>query len=294
MTTDPYQLDVVRQRRMLARAAATFDQAAALHQEVGHRLLERLQLIKLEPRWVLDLGCATGLVTAGLFKRYRKARIIGLEQSPAMLLRARRQAPWLRRLAVVCGTASALPLAAASVDLVFSNLSLQHYAALDPVFAECWRVLAPGGLLLFSIPGPDTLRELRESWAGLDRYVHVHAFIDMHDIGDALVRTQFADPVMDAEHFTLTYSALVRLVRDLRQLGAGNAAAGRPRGLTGRRRYQALVATYEHLRRDGLLPATVEVAYGHAWKPEQAVAQRRADGTAVFPLAGLRGSRQRR
>ncbi len=291
MTDNPYRLDLVRQRAVLTQAATTFDQAAVLHREVGERLLERLQLIRLEPSRVLDLGCATGLVTAGLFKRYRKAGIIALERSPALLAQARRRTSWLRRPAVICGSARAVPLAASSVDLVFSNLSLQHDDAPDQVFAECWRVLRPGGLLLFSVPGPDTLRELRESWAELDQSVHVHAFTDMHDIGDALIRSQFADPVMDAEHFTLTYPALAGLVRDLRQLGAVNVALGRPRGLTGRARYQALMAAYERQRRDGLLPATVEVAYGHAWKPEQAVAQRRADGTAVFPLSGLRGRR---
>lgn len=294
MIDDRYRLDVGRQRAVLDQAAASFDQAAVLHQEVGDRLLERLQLIRLEPQRVLDLGCATGVVTAGLFKRYRKARVIGLEQSPLLLAQARRRSPWLRRLAVVCASANALPLAAASVDLVFSNLGLQCCDELDQIFAECWRVLRPGGLLLFSIPGPDTLQELRESWAAVDEAVHVHAFIDMHDIGDALVRSQFSDPVMDAENFTLTYPRLERLVADLRQLGAVNVAAGRPRGLTGRGRFQALVAAYERQRRDGLLPATVEVAYGHAWKPEQAVAQRRNDGTAVFPLAGLRGSRRGR
>lgn len=286
--SDPYHLDPVRIRRAQTRATARFDSAAVLHREVGGRLLERLELIRLEPRTVLDLGCATGGVTAGLFRRYRKARIVALEQTPALLARVPHHAPWLRRPALVCADPAALPLADHSVELVFSNLALQWCDPLDRVFAECWRVLAPGGLLMFSIPGPDTLRELREAWARADDYVHVHAFIDMHDIGDALLRSQFADPVMDAEHFTLTYRDLAALVTDLRRLGATNAAAGRPHGLTGRGQCQRLFAAYEQQRRDGLLPATVEVAYGHAWKPEQPLAQKRADGTATFPLAGLR------
>lgn len=289
--TDPYQLDIRQLRRNLERAARRFDRAAALHREVGARLLERLELIRLEPAAVLDLGCATGTATAGLFKRYRKARVIGLEQSPAMLRQARRQAPWLRALQAVCADPAALPLADHAVELVFSNLALHWSGDLDGTLAECWRVLAPGGLLLFSLPGPDTLRELREAWARVDDDVHVHAFIDMHDIGDALLRAQFADPVMDAEHFTLTYPDLAALLADLRDLGATNAAAGRPRGLTGRARYRALREACEHWRSDGRLPATVEVAYGHAWKPEIVRSRTRADGAAVFPLSGLRRSR---
>ena len=285
---DPYRLDPQRRRRALERAAPRYDAAAVLVREVGSRLLERLQLIRLEPRLVLDLGCATGAVTAGLFRRYRKARIIGLERSPALLSRARRRAPWLRPLWPVCAEPDALPLADASTDLVFSNLALQGGDELESAFAECWRVLRPGGLLLFSLPGPDTLRELRAAWASVDEAVHVHAFIDMHDIGDALVRTRYADPVMDVEHFTLTYPDLAGLLADLRGLGAVNAAAGRPRGLIGRSRRAALERACETLRdADGRLPATVEVAYGHAWKPDKPLSQPRADGAATFPLSQL-------
>lgn len=289
--TAPYRLDVQRLRHNLERAAPRFDRAAALHREVGARLLERLELIRLEPAVVLDLGCATGITTAGLFKRYRKARIIGLEQSPAMLRQARRQTPWLRRLQTACADPVELPLRDHAVDLVFSNLALQWSGDPDRTIAECWRVLAPGGLLLFSLPGPDTLRELRAAWARVDDHVHVHAFIDMHDVGDALLRAQFADPVMDAEHFTLTYPDLAALLGDLRDLGATNVAAGRPHGLTGRERYRALREACEHWRSDGHLPATVEVAYGHAWKPEAIRSRTRADGAAVFPLSGLRRPR---
>lgn len=286
---NPYRLDPLRLRQNLERAAVRFDRAAVLVQETGERMLERLLLIKLQPQRILDLGCVTGLVTVGLFARYRTAIIIGLERSEAMLRLARRRAPWLRRLRALCASADAVPCADASIDLIFSNLALQAYDDLDRVFAECWRVLKPGGLLLFSLAGPDTLRELRTAGQRCDDAVHVHAFIDMHDIGDALLRARFADPVMDVEHFTLTYRKLDRLIDDLRALGATNAAIGRPRGLLGRGRRNALQQAYETFRTDeGVLPATVEIAYGHAWKPEQPRSFQREPGVATFPVSQLR------
>ncbi|HPE70600.1 MAG TPA: methyltransferase domain-containing protein, partial [Candidatus Competibacter sp.] len=186
---DPFTLDRHRLRQAFERAAASYDQAAFLQREIGGRLLERLDLIKLKPESIVDVGCGTGAITAALLKKYRKARVIGLELAPAMVAAARRRAPWLRTLHGVVGEAEALPLATASCDLIFSNLALQWALDLDRVFAEFQRVLKPGGVLLFSTLGPDTLLELRRAWAAADSYHHVNAFFDMHDIGDALMRT---------------------------------------------------------------------------------------------------------
>lgn len=269
-------------------AAARYDEVAVLQREVGARLLERLDLIRLTPQTVLDIGCGTGQVTRGLMERYRKARVLGLDLAPGMLLRARKRAPWLRTLHVVCADAASLPLASGSCDLVFSNFTLQWCRDLDRVFAEARRVLRPGGLFLFSTLGPDTLRELREAWAHADGYNHVNAFTDMHDVGDALLRARFADPVMDVERFTLTYADVYALMRELKVLGAHNVSRGRAPGLTGRWRLQAMVAAYERQRRDGVLPATYEVVYGHAWTPTQELATPHGDGVATFPLARLR------
>ena len=149
--------------------------------------------------------------------------------------------------------------------MVFSNLTLQWCNDLDHVFGEIRRILKPGGLFMFSTLGPDTLKELRESWRKVDQYNHVNAFMDMHDIGDALMRTNLADPVMDVEEITLTYADVFKLMKDLKTLGAHNVTKGRPRGLTGKHRLQSMVAHYEAFRKNGLLPATYEVVYGHAW-----------------------------
>jgi malonyl-CoA O-methyltransferase len=202
---------------------------------------------------------------------------------------ARKRAPWLRTLHGAVAEPHALPLAAASCDLIFSNLALPWALDLDRVFAEFRRVLKPGGALLFSTLGPDTLRELRRSWVAADGYNHVNGFLDMHDVGDALLRARLAEPVMDVERLTLTYPDVDQLLRDLKALGAGNVTAGRARGLTGKGCWRAMRAAYEQYRRaDGLLPATCEVVYGHGWGPLPGQGRSRADGPAVFPLSQLR------
>ncbi|MEA2079002.1 MAG: malonyl-ACP O-methyltransferase BioC [Pseudomonadota bacterium] len=257
--------DKMQARRSFESAAAAYDQAAALQQEVGQRLLQRLDLVKIQPDRILDLGSGTGQCIPDLFARYKKAQVVALDIALPMLEHARKRGRWLRKPRCVCGDAERLPFADSSFDLVFSNLMLQWCVELEGVFAELQRVIRPGGLLLFTSFGPDTLRELRGSWQQVDDYSHVNAFLDMHDVGDALVRTRFADPVMDVERLTVTYPDVWKLMRELKQIGAHNVTAGRPRGLTGKTRMQRLVGVYEQYRSNGVLPASYEIVNGHAW-----------------------------
>jgi len=263
--SDPFVLDTARVRAAFDAAADAYDEAAVLQAEVRGRLLERLDEVRLRPRAILDAGCGTGHAARALLERYRRARVIALDIAPGMLEATRKRRPWLRRLDLVCANAESIPLPPRSVELVFSNLMLQWCNDPDRAFAEFHRVLAPGGLVMFTTFGPDTLKELRASWGTADRATHVSRFIDMHDLGDALVRAGFAEPVMDVEHFTLTYDSVRALMKELKAMGAHNATAGRSRGLTGRGRLAAVEAAYEGLRRGGRLPSTWEVVYGHAW-----------------------------
>lgn len=255
-------------RRSFEHAAAAYDQAAVLQKEVAHRLLQRLDLMKIQPRRVLDLGCGTGQCIPGLMARYRHAGIVALDIALPMLAQARQRGRWLHKPRCVCADAERLPFADGSFDLVFSNLMLQWCVDIEGVFRELQRVLRPGGLLLFTSFGPDTLHELRTSWAHVDGYSHVNAFLDMHDVGDALVKTRFSDPVMDIERLTVTYRDVWQLMRELKQIGAHNVTAGRPRGLTGKSHMQRLVAAYEQFRSEGVLPASYEIVNGHAWRAQ--------------------------
>ena len=158
-----------------------------------------------------------------------------------------------------------LPLADASVELVISSLTLQWCQNLPKVFTEFRRVLAPGGLLLFSSFGPDTLKELRQSWAVVDDEPHVNEFLDMHDVGDALLQSGFADPVMDMEMLTLTYKDVQSVMRDLKQVGAHNVLQGRSQSITGKNKLKAMIKSYEQFRCNDTIPVSHEVVYGHAW-----------------------------
>ena len=264
-----FALDKRRLRAHFARAAGTYDGAAVLQREVADRMLTRLDVVKQIPETILDAGCGTGYCTRALARRYRRARIVGLDLAAPMAAHARRAAGWFARPRFVCGDIEALPLPAASFDLIVSNLTLQ-WCDLGRSLGELRRVLRPGGLLMFTSFGPDTLSELRAAWRTTDAGVHVHAFLDMHDIGDALLHAGFADPVMDVDRLTMTYPGVEQVLHDLKALGASNAARGRARALTGKSRYARFKAAYEALARDGRIPVTYEVVYGHAWAPETA------------------------
>lgn len=282
---DEPRLDKNRVRRNFARAAADYDAVAVLQHEIGRRMIERLDVMRLTPRVILDLGCGTGQTTEGVMRRYPGARVVALDFALPMLSRARRRGRWLRRPACLCADLDSLPLATGSVDLVFANASLQWSASPVDAFREIARVLRPEGLLLFATFGPDTLRELREAWQEVDATPRVNRFIDLHDYGDMLGAAGLADPVVDVERMTLTYPDVPRLMREIKLLGATNADVQRERGLLGRGRLARVVAAYERFRLpDGRYPASYEVVHGHAWAP----AQRRVAGETWVPLDVLR------
>ena len=291
---DPRDVDPAAVRRGFERAAATYDAGAALQREIGARMAERLDYVKLSPATILDAGCGTGEAIGDLNVRYPAARVVAFDVALPMVLAARRRVhasrstfrrllrPFASRGAVepafVCADINRLPFAGVLFDLVWCNLALQWVNDLPRAFAEFRRAMKVGGLLSFTTFGPDTLRELRGAFAGIDGRTHTNRFVDMHDIGDMLVHAGFADPVMDMEYATLTYDSPRALLGDLKAIGATNRTRGRPIGLMGRSRFARVLARLEALRHDGRIPATFEVVYGHAWKGEPRTS---AEGHAI-------------
>jgi malonyl-CoA O-methyltransferase len=272
-------LDARQVRRRFERASASYAKASRLEAEIGARMFERLDYVKLSPRRVLDAGSGPPQRTLG--KRYAAAEVIAFDFALGMLRRGKKKLLERNPPKAVCGDLGRLPLAAASVDLVWSNMAL-HWAP-DPAAAlrEFHRVLAVDGLLMFSTLGPDTLKELRAA-AGAGR---VHAFADMHDLGDMLVAAGFAEPVMDMERLTMVYADGAALLADLRASGQTSARADRARGLAGRGFLAALRGGLAAQMREHRLPVSFEVVYGHAWK---APLRRAADGRSIVQFARRR------
>ena len=276
-------------RNQYARAARFYRQAAVGPREIRSRLLERLDGLEIEAGTVLDVGA--GLADAGqaLAGHFPGNTFLAVDSCLPMLAAGQGEMACEFR---TCGDAYSLPVVEQSIDLVFSNMMLQCCEDLPRVFDEFRRVLRPGGLLLLSCPGPDTLTELRQSWAAVDQQPHVQLFPDMHDVGDALLAAGFIDPVLDVEHLQLTYKDVPQLLTELQNLGSSNAATDRRRTLTGRNRLQAMMDHYQDMSLEGRIPATIEVVYAHAWGPPAGQPRRSGGGqVSSFSVDQLRGSR---
>lgn len=280
-----FEIDKKQVRRAFSRAAQDYDAAAVLQREVCIRMLDKLSYIKLQPARVLDVGSGTGWGTRQLGERYPKAEVTALDIAFGMLQQARGTSSWWKKVFAgkrenfLCADVEALPIASGSMDMLWSNLALQWCNDLPATFVELQRVLKVEGLLIFSSFGVDTLHELRTAFHGVDGHNHLNRFADMHDIGDMLVAAGFADPVMEMERLTLTYNDVRAVMQDLKSIGANNATAGRGQGLMGKAAWRRVTENYEKLRRDGKLPATFEIVYGHAWKPAPKNTQ---DGRAII------------
>lgn len=292
MTVAPEQVDLPEKQqvaRSFGLAARHYERVAVLQKLVAERLLEKLDIVKIDPRWMLDLGAGTGVVASGLRKKYRRAKLLQLDIALPMLLCSRKKTQgWWNKQRYVCADAEQLPLIENTMDLICSNLMLQWCRNIDLAFNDVARTLDTNGLFLFSTFGPDTLKELRDSWMVADNKTHVNSFIDMHDLGDALVRAGFEQPVMEVENFTLTYNDVYALMRELKQLGAHNVSSNRQRSMTGKNALQTMVDAYEKKRVEGKIPATFEVVYGHAWKPAKAVSRSIQPDVSVFPVSALK------
>ena len=271
-------------RRAFDQASRSYDGAAVLQSAVREQCLERLDLVRLEPRHILDVGAGTGHASTALARRFKGARVAAVDLATGMLTQAKKQRSLFSKIDLLCGDACALPVRSQSIDLIFCNLMLQWCADLDLAFKEFKRVLRPQGLLTFSTFGPDTLTELRQAFSQVDDHQHVNDFVDMHDVGDRLIAAGLIEPVLDAEIFTLTYGDVVALMKDLKAIGANTVTAGGRRGLMGKSGLAGLWDAYEKFRVNDRLPATYEVVFGHAWAPLAGQGVTMQHGEARIPL----------
>jgi malonyl-CoA O-methyltransferase len=260
------RLDKAAVKKSFNRAAKTYDHAGVLQEEVLSRLLDRLQYIRLSPESIIDIGCGTGRGVAGLQKTYSKARVVSLDLAYSMLQETKKQYGLFSKKRMVNADMERMPFTNNSFDLMFSCLAIQWANDLNVVFREAARMGKPGGLYMFATFGPSTLIELRDSWFEVDQRPHVHQFIDMHDIGDALMAAGFSQPVVDAETIKLEYGDFRQVLNDLKNIGASNADKNRNKGLMTPNRLKMLEAAYrEHGFQNGKFVASYEVIYGHAW-----------------------------
>ncbi len=272
-------------RRAFGRAAPNYAAVAALQREVEARLLEQLDYLDdRQPLRILDLGSGPGRAAGVMKKRWPKAEVIALDAALPMLREVPRHTRFWRPVRRVCADVAQLPLADQCADVIFSSLCLQWLENLPAVLSEFRRALRPGGLLLFSTFGPDTLLELREAYQAAGEAPPLSPFAAIQQVGDALLAAGFKDPVLDRDRYTLTYPDLRALMRELRAIGAGDARSARRRGLGGRARLQRVTAHYEALRRDGVLPSTWDVITAQAWGPDPGAPRRDGGGDlASFP-----------
>jgi malonyl-CoA O-methyltransferase len=287
-TETKYALNNSQIAKSFNKIASHYDQVAILQREVAHRLVERLDYIKLHPEIIVELGSATGYCTHLIQQRYPQAKIISIDLAFNMLRYASENPH--TQINAICADAYHLPLQDNSVDLIISNMMLPWCDDHVSLFRECHRVLRPEKLLMFATLGPDTLKELRLSWVSADDYPHVNSFTDMHDIGDALVHAQFLDPVMDSENIQLLYPRVELILKDLKMMGSQNMNINKRRSLLSKIRFKQFLSAYEKYQLDdSQFPVSCEITYGHAWSAnihEGLAADN--EGTVSIPLEHLR------
>jgi malonyl-CoA O-methyltransferase len=257
-------------RRRFDRAAASFDSADFVHAITRDGLLARLEPLVFDAENILDLGSATCSAEQSLRKRFAHARIISLDVSHSMLRQGRSKRSWFSRASRVRSSyvqadASRLPFADDSMDLVFSNQLPSCIGDPGPVFEEVARVLREGGVFAFAALGPDSLLELSRAWSEVDNCAHVNRFLDMHDIGDAVVRARLRDPVLDVDRLTVIYESPGKLFADLTSVGARNALTQRNTSLIGRQRFEKMLAALKGNSDNGKITLELELVYGHCW-----------------------------
>ncbi len=240
--------------------------------------MERTGFHRIEPSRIFDLGCGTGEGSAELKQTFRKAEVISLDTSRAMLLQLRRKSRLRRALKPVCGDMGALPFATRSADLVFSNLAC--FWSPDPVglFAEVRRILRPDGMFLFTTLGPAALVQLQDAFELVGDSMRAPFFPDLLEVGDALASVGFRETVMDTEKITLHYPSLDALAEELEATGTVLLIEGWERWESVK---DQLELAFGPILVQGKYPLTFEIIYGTAFGPPEGQPQQTPDQDVV-------------
>ncbi len=250
--------------RAFKAAAHSYDRYAFIQSEIRARLMERLTYLSQTPARVLDVGCGTGHLMSSIQKQWPQAAVMGVDAAYTMCQQG-------HGLNMICADARALPWPDHTMDVVISNCLIQWFINdLPDVLNEMLRVLKPGGVMLLSTFGPDTLQEVRHAWSQVDAFEHVNAFSDMHQLGDVVRSMGFHDVVMDRWPVTLEMHSAHQVLEDIKGVGAQVILSeNAPRGLTTPRKLKRFITAYEadFSLDSGGVNVTYEVVFGQAWKP---------------------------
>lgn len=255
-------------KKNFEKAAKSYNQYAVLQHEVGRRLIDRLELIKVNPANILDLGSGTGHTSNKLIEKFPNANFF-LNDLAFNMLNISKHELSKENIFHINSDMEVLPISDNSMDLIFANLSFQWSFNLEKTIKECYRILKPNGLLIFTTLGIDTLWELRSSWHKVNEsFHHTNQFLDMHNLGDGLMKSRFASPILETKNITLTYSKLIDVMQDLKKIGANTIinSENQKKSLLGKTEFRNLEAEYSKLKSNNKFPATYEIIYAHAWK----------------------------
>lgn len=250
-----------------SRASTTYDRYSRIQDLALKELIERVRLLKIQPKVVLDLGCGTGKLTRELKHLFPRAKVYGMDVSYGMVGYSKHQEPWFKRAHFINADAHSLPFDSQSIDLVVSNLMIHWCNDIDTVLKELARVLIGDAPLFFTTLGPATLHEIQSAWHDIDDAPHVHPFLDMHHLGDGLLKTGFRDPVMDRHDHTLYFNSVREAMDSLRLIGAQNQLTHRRKTLTSKSRFKCFESNYAKLAVQSGLPLSYELIFGHARAP---------------------------
>lgn len=267
------------------RAAVHIDDFDFLLRDVAGVLIDRLAMIKKPLPLIVDLGGAHGVLSELLKDRVGTETVVTTDLSFTLAAR--------NPMGLVADE-EIIPFKTASLDCVVSNLALHWVNDLPGALIQIKTALKPDGLFVAAVLGGETLRELRQCLMDAEISVlggaspRVSPFIDLRDMGALMQRAGFALPVVDSDIVTVEYSTALKLMQDLRGMGASNATFNRMQKPTKRAVLMEAARLYHErftVAEGGAIQASFEVIYVIGWRPHDSQQKPLQPGSAKTRLA---------